>query len=103
MNIVSITLMGLGLFFLLAAGVGAIRLPDFYTRSHALGVIDTLGTLFILGAIILEQGVSFVSAKLLLLLIFIYVANPTVTHVLLRAAMRSGLKPWTNSEEDSNG
>jgi len=83
-----------GFFFLFVSAVGAVRLPDFYTRSHALGVVDTLGVLLILGGLILYYGFSMISAKLLLLLLFFYLANPTVTHVLLRAALRAGLVPW---------
>lgn len=93
-------LMGAGFFFLFVAAVGAIRLPDFYTRSHALGVTDTLGTLLVLAGLALQHGVSFISGKILLILLFIYIANPTVTHVLVKAARQAGLKPWT--KEDSS-
>lgn len=35
----------LGLFFFLAATVGFLRFPDFYTRMHATGKGETLGLL----------------------------------------------------------
>jgi len=89
----------IGLFFLVVSAIGAIRLPDFYTRSHAIGVTDTVGTLFILIGLSIDAGVSFTSAKLLLITVFIYIANPTITHVLFRAAIRSGLKPWTKQSQ----
>jgi len=94
-NYVTAFLMASGLFFLAVAAVGAVRLPDFYTRSHAIGVTDTLGTLLILSGLVLHHGASIVSAKLFFIIVFIYIANPTITHVLFRAAVRSGLKPWT--------
>lgn len=84
-----------GVLALAVAALGALRLPDFYTRSHAIGVMDTLGTLLILGGVAAGHGFSFTSAKLIILIVFIYIANPTVTHVLIRAAVRSGLRPWT--------
>lgn len=94
-NFFSIFLISIGLFFLCIAAIGAIRLPDFYTRSHAIGVTDTLGTLLILNGLIIQYGLSVITAKIIFLFVFIYLANPAVTHVLLRAALRSGLQPWT--------
>ena len=96
-----IACVSLGIFFLFVAAIGAVRLPDFYTRSHALGVTDTLGTLLILLGLMISSGWTQVSGKLFLIFIFVYLINPTVTHVLFRAALRSGLKPWTKA--DKNG
>lgn len=95
MNLIAYPLISFGFFFLAVAAVGAIRLPDFYTRSHALGVTDTLGTLLVLGGLVVYYGFSLISAKLVFILLFFYIANPTVTHVLVRAARRAGLTPWT--------
>ncbi|HAX45406.1 MAG TPA: cation:proton antiporter, partial [Nitrospina sp.] len=41
-------LISIGLFFLTVAAIGVIRLPDVFSRSHALGITDTLGTFFVL-------------------------------------------------------
>ena len=94
MTIFGIIFILTGLFLGLVAGIGAVRLPDFYCRSHAIGVVDTLGNLLILGGLCFFYGFSIISAKLIILLILIYIANPTVTHVLVRAALRSGLPIW---------
>ncbi len=91
---IAIAFITLGVMVLAVAALGSIRLPDFYTRSHALGVMDTLGSLFVLSGLCVYHGLSFISAKLLFILLFIYVANPTVTHILVRAGLRCGLKPW---------
>lgn len=89
----------LGLFFLFVAGLGAVRLPDFYTRSHAIGVTDTLGTLLVASGVALYHGFDLISVKIFLLILFIYVANPVITHVFLRAAKRAGLEPWTGKSK----
>jgi len=83
----------LGLFFILAGVLGVLRLPDFYTRLHAMGKCDTLGVTFVLLALAIYAGVSLVTVKVLLLLVFIALANPVATHALGRAAMKSGLAP----------
>ncbi|GIX46782.1 MAG: hypothetical protein KatS3mg131_0993 [Candidatus Tectimicrobiota bacterium] len=88
-----------GLGFILAGVVGVVRLPDFYTRLHAMGKCDTLGVALVVVALALEQGISLLSAKLLLISVFIALANPTATHALGRAALRAGLCPWQGEGE----
>lgn len=95
LQVLSALLITGGIFFLTCSAVGAIRLPDFYTRAHALGMTDTLGTLLVLLGLALPLGFSLESGKLLLLAVFIFIAAPTACHIFVRAAFRSGLKPWT--------
>lgn len=83
----------LGLFFLGVAALGAVRLPDFYARAHATGVTETLGALLFVLGLAIYHGLSAVTVKLVFLLLFLYLGNPTVTHVLTRAALRCGLAP----------
>jgi multicomponent Na+:H+ antiporter subunit G len=83
-----------GAGFLLVSCVGLLRLPDFYTRAHAVGKAETLGSMLILVGLALYNGAALSSVKLLLILAIIAVTNPTATHALTRAAMRSGLKIW---------
>jgi len=85
----------LGLLFLLIAAIGMVRLPDVYTRSHAVGLTDTWGAFFLLLGLVLYQGFSFNSVKILLVLILLFILNPVISHATVRAALRSGLKPWS--------
>lgn len=84
-----------GLFFVLAGVVGVLRLPDFYTRLHATGKCDTLGVGLMLAGLALQQQELQHALKMLLILLFVAIANPAATHALGRAALRSGLEPWT--------
>ena len=83
-----------GAVFLLVSCVGLLRLPDFYTRAHAVGKAETLGGILVLTGLALYNGASLSSLKLLLILMVIAITNPTATHALTRAALRSGLKIW---------
>tara|TARA_B100001105_G_scaffold12305_1_gene9048 strand:- start:334 stop:624 length:291 start_codon:yes stop_codon:yes gene_type:complete len=83
-----------GLFFIAAGVVGVLRLPDFYTRLHALGKSDTLGVALTVGALALRGGATLTSVKILLIVAFVTLANPTATHALGRAAYRAGIAPW---------
>ncbi len=103
-HIIVTLFLGTGLFFTLVGSIGLLRFPDLYTRLHATGKCDTLGGgLIILGALIYHffqySGVPLVPAKLIFLIIFIFIANPTATHALMKAAYKTGLKPWRLGEE----
>lgn len=83
-----------GLFFTAVATLGVLRLPDFYTRAHAMGKPDTLGGMLILGGLALYSAPSLETVKLLLVLVFWSLANPAASHALARSARRAGLQPW---------
>lgn len=85
----------LGLFFLIVSAIGMVRLPDVYTRSHALGVTDTLGVGLVLSGLALYQGLTINAVKTVLILVLLYHLNPVISHATVRAALRAGLKPWT--------
>ena len=92
-------LLSIGLLFILAAVIGVLRLPDFYSRLHAMGKCDTLGVVLVLLALALYHGLSLNSLKILLIAVAIWLANPTATHALGRAAFRAGFTPWRRGEE----
>ena len=87
-----------GLFFLLVAAVGVLRLPDVFTRSHAVSLTDSLGAFFLLGGLALYEGFSANLAKILIVLVLLYLLNPVIAHATVRAAHRSGLKPWSRED-----
>ena len=98
MTPVAIGLMLVGLFFLFVAAVGVLRLPDVYTRAHAVSLTDSLGALFLLGGLALYQGLSTNLVKILIVLILLYLLNPVIAHATVRSAHRSGLKPWRRED-----
>ncbi len=91
-------LLTLGCFFIAVSSIGIVRFPDFYSRMHPAGKSDTLGQLLVLSGLMVYEGFSLVSVKLLIIIVFIFIANPTVTHALAKAAYVSGLKPWKKEE-----
>ncbi len=74
-----------GLFFFTVGTVGILRLPDMYTRAHSAAKCDTLGAVLILIGLIIYNGESYASLKLLLIIIFLWVTNPTATHLIAKA------------------
>lgn len=100
-NILSGALLLIGGTFGFIGGLGLFRLPDFYTRLHAAGITDTLCAICIGGGLILQSGLSLLTLKLLLILMFLLFTAPTATHALSRAAMIDGLKPVLAEDSDS--
>jgi multicomponent Na+:H+ antiporter subunit G len=94
MDILSIIFIAAGSFFLIVAAIGVVRLPDVFTRSHALSLTDSLGAFLVLVGIALHEGMGKNSLKILAVLALLYILNPVIAHATIRAALRSGLKPW---------
>ena len=83
----------LGSFFCIVGGIGLIRLPNVYTRTHAAGVTDTLGAGLVLVGLMIQGGFSMATVKLLLILLLLLLTSPASTHAVAKAAYTSGLKP----------
>ena len=94
-EMVAALLMGLGLIFLVGSMIGMLRLPDFYSRVHASGNSETLGTMLVFLGLAVYNGVSITSAKLLIILMFIFLGNPIGSHILTKAAYKTGHPVWT--------
>ena len=99
-DIATALLLVVAVFFHGVAALGVIRMPDFYTRMHAVSKAETLGMLFTLAALVVSAGLSLVTVKLVFLAIFLFLANPTSTHAIGRAALRVGLPPWRRPQPE---
>jgi len=108
MDIVVIVLTVTGLLFFFATTVGLLRFPDFYSRMHAAGKGDTLSSLLMLLALVLynfhEVNLAnlLVAVKILLIVVFIFMASPTATHAIIDAGFESGIQPWTKKPEEES-
>ncbi len=100
-RIVTLALLA-GIFVTLAGTIGLLRFPDFYSRLHATGKCDTLGSgLILMGLMVYHfthYGTPLIPIKILILVIFVFIANPTATHAIVKAAYRTGVRPWRLGE-----
>ncbi|NVM21642.1 MAG: monovalent cation/H(+) antiporter subunit G [Desulfobacterales bacterium] len=94
-DVISILFMLAGFFFFTTATLGLLRLPDFYARLHATGKGDTLAVLLSLVGLAVYHGFSLTSAKIVFIAVFMFLAQPTATHAISRAAFRCQIQPWT--------
>ncbi|MBM3617899.1 MAG: monovalent cation/H(+) antiporter subunit G [Alphaproteobacteria bacterium] len=75
-----------GAFFVFTGAMGLVRFPDFFTRLHAAGVVDSLGLPLVILGLALHAGFTLTGGKLLLLLGFVLLISPTACHALAKAA-----------------
>ena len=94
-DIICILFMLTGFFFFTTATLGLLRFPDFFTRLHATGKGDTLAVLLSLMGLAVYHGLSLTSAKIVFIAVFMFLAQPTATHAISRAAFRCKVQPWT--------
>lgn len=93
---ISIALLIGGGVFVFIGGLGALRMPDFYTRLHAASLTDTMGTILVLLGLALYAGVSLAALKLFAILVFLMLTSPTATYALANAAHSARLAPLTD-------
>ncbi len=101
MAIATTALLCVGLLFFFGGVVGIFRFPDFYSRLHPAGKLDTLGSLCMMLGLALwtmhQLTVIHVltALKIMLCMVFIFMSSPSATHAIVDAGMRAGLLPWT--------
>jgi multicomponent Na+:H+ antiporter subunit G len=77
----------------LTGGLGLLRLPDVFARMHGAGMIDTLGLGAILLGLMIQAGLTLITVKLILIVLFVLYTSPVVTHALARACLNAGIEP----------
>jgi len=83
-----------GLFFFLSGSIGLLRLPDLFSRLHALAKADNVGlALVALGVIMLEPAVIN-DIKIVIIWILVMAASAISSHLVARHALRE------NREDD---
>lgn len=93
-DLISIMLLLLGALFFLAGTVGLLRLPDVYTRLHALTKADNIGVGFTVVALCLQADSLFTVGTLLFIWFLIFLAGAGVSHLIAKNAFRNGTKIW---------
>lgn len=83
----------LGSIISVISAIGIIKFPDVYTRTHAATKSSTLAVMLsLIGAFIyfwVTEG--YLSVRLILGIVFIFITAPVAGHLIIRASYRSGV------------
>ena len=79
-----------GIIFMAFGIIGIFKFKNFYPRILVAAKIDTVGALTVMIGLIIQNGASFFSLKILLLLCIMLLLNPLASHMLTRSAFLSG-------------
>ena len=85
-NLLSSLLIICGLAFYLAGSIGMLRLPDLYSRLHALTKADNLGLGLLVAGLALYSGNLFTTLKLVLIWLAVLAASAASAHLIARHA-----------------
>lgn len=83
--LIAIVFIGAGIY-------GLFRFRDFYARILITSKVETLGSITFIIGIIIHSGITFFSAKLILLMVTLIITNPLATHAIARSAYKAGYK-----------
>ena len=100
LDVLSWLSLSLGGAFVLIGGIGAVRLPELFTRMHAASLTDSMGAILVLFGVMLQAGISLATIKLLAILAFLLLTSPTATNALASAALLAGKHPIGSPRSD---
>lgn len=81
-----------GVFIAVSAAIGVFRFNECLKRMHAVAMGDTLALGLIILGLILLFGFSFTSLKLLLIVLFMWLASPVSSHLIAKMTYERKLK-----------
>ncbi len=99
-EILSLALIGIGVFFMLVASIGILRMPDIFLRMSASSKASTLGVTSLLVATALHFGELGVTSRALATVIFMLLTAPVAAHILGRAAYFVNVPLWQRTWVD---
>ncbi len=83
-----------GVFFMIVATIGLLRLPDFYIRMSAITKGATLGVGMILFGLAVYFNQPSMLVKILSIILFIFITAPVAAHVIARTAVQNKIPFW---------
>ena len=85
-----------GIFVFAAAAFGVFKFKYVLNRMHVAAKCDSLGALLILVGWMILGGFSFMTLKLLLVLLILWITSPVAAHLIVKAEVK------TQNEDESD-
>lgn len=91
---IAVVLLSTGAAFFVAGTIGLLRFPDLYTRLHALTKADNVGLGLIVLGLAMQSASIAAALKLIVIWLLVLLASSSAGHLIARAALRNGIRPW---------
>lgn len=91
-SIIGLILLILGIVVFIFQMIGIFKYKYLLNRMHAAGMGDTLGLGLCLLGLIFISGINLVSAKMLLVIMFMWFSSPTSSHLISRLELLTNKK-----------
>lgn len=91
-----------GVMVCLGSCLGVLVMRDPYDRLHFTGPANTVGATAIAAAVMVEQGLSAASLKVLLILAIVLFTNPLLVHATARAGRIREHGRWPGAEREAS-
>lgn len=85
-DVIGIGFIFLGLFFAFFGSIGYLRFPDVYSRLQASSKCVTTAVVSVFIGLALIEGLSYITARLLVIGIFLFVTSPVSSHIIAKSA-----------------
>ena len=102
-DIIASVLMVGGTLFMIIATLGTLRLPDLYTRMHAISKAGPAGAGLLLMGVAVHFGQLSFTTRAVAVFLFILLTAPVASHLIGRAGYLSGVTLWEGSRFDQWG
>lgn len=99
-GVATAVLMLLGSAFCLLGAVGMVRMPDLFTRLQAATKTGTLGVGCIMVGVAVHFGDLGITARSVLVVVFLFMTAPIAAHVIARAAYFVAVPLWDRTAID---
>ena len=100
MSVIAGICLVVGAAFIALASLGLARLPDVYLRMHSVAKAGTLGCGLLLVGVALAIPDLGVALRALGAIVFLFVTAPVASHLIGRAAHRTGAEQWEGTLVD---
>ena len=84
-ELIGFALILMGVIVMALAVLGTYRFKYVLNRMHAAAMADTLGILLILSGLMVLVGFSALFLKMLIIIVFMWMASPVTSHLIARA------------------
>ncbi|MGN0742826.1 MAG: cation:proton antiporter [Candidatus Fimadaptatus sp.] len=73
-----------GLVALISGVVGVFRFHYALSRLHAAALLDTVGIMLMLAGVMVAEGLTIATAKMILVILFLWLTSPVSSHLIGR-------------------